>query len=63
MTAEMSKNYGYYNAWDAEGKWLGFFMDKTTAVTWLSENGHDLAKCEVSQRKYIREKKTEDTNA
>lgn len=62
MTSAMSKDYGLVNAWDSEGNWLGFFMDKKTAETWLTQNGHDLAKCEVSNRKHIRQTKTEDAN-
>lgn len=56
----MSKDYGLVNAWLPDGTWAGFFMDAASAKSWLKDKGYDLKACEVSNRKFIREPKTED---
>lgn len=58
---ENRKDYGLVNAWNSAGEWLGFFMNKEAATSWLKNNGHDLKLCEVSNRRFIRETKTEET--
>jgi hypothetical protein len=49
----MSKNklHDLVNVYTLEGKWLGQFMDKETAVNWIKSNGYKLSDHEISTRR------------
>jgi len=49
--------YELVNVYDADGKWLGQFMNEEIAKDWLHKHGKDLSKHEVSSRRPERKEK------
>jgi hypothetical protein len=49
--AAPSSHHVIRNVFLPDGSFAGTFMDEPTAVAWLSSQGYDLSKCEISTRR------------
>jgi len=49
--------YELVNVYDADGKWLGQFMNEDIAKDWLHKHGKDVLTHEISDRRPERKEK------